>query len=290
MNISMFAKTALWIAGFATVVGCTQKKLAYTKLTTKATRQDLNQTVTVAGKLKAVRSSAIVAAYSGYVRKVFITVGQKVKRGDQIISVSSNLEDASGYYPMRSPIDGVVTQVTVHEGDHVIQSATDDQALVRVEDLSKFRLEIDVPELDLPKLTLGQPATVRLASTPGKTFKGEVEVISLSPNIKRDIHWGDDTQSRYSISISLKETLPEFKSGLSAIVDIETAAKKNVLALPGIYLTDHDGSEAVKLTDGSYKKIKVGLRTDESFEILDGLKGTEQVIVDDLGANLQNAR
>lgn len=262
---------------------CSNEKLSYTTQEAKVTKQDLTQIVTVAGKLQAARIAQIMPPYEGYIRKIYVEVGQLVKKGEPVISVSTNLDESSGYYPMRSPFAGKVTQVAAKEGQYVVGKSSQAKTLVQIEDVSRFELEVEVPELDLPKLAIGQPAKVKLASMPGKEIPASVRSIALSPKEVENRRWGDDSQSRYRVSIELKEDSPDFRTGLSATVDIQSAAKKSVLALAGEYLTEYEGSEAVKLKDGSFKKIKVGLRTESSFEILEGLKEGDTVVMDEFG-------
>ena len=69
---------------------------------------------------------------------------------------------------------------------------------------------------------------------------------------------------------------------MSATVDIQTASRKKVLALPGEFLSEVNGQEAVKLKNGTLQKVQVGLRTDEEFEIVSGLKEGDEVMMDDL--------
>lgn len=262
---------------------CSKDKLSYNSQKTKVSRADLTQVVTVAGKLQAARVAQIMPPYEGYVRKIYVDVGQKVKKGDPVLSVSTNLDESSGFFPMRSPFDGKVTEIAAREGQYVVGKSSQAKTLVQIEDTSHFELEVDVPELDLPKISIGQNAKVKLASLPGKELAASVKSIAFSPKEVENRRWGDDSQSRYRVSIELKEDSPEYRTGLSATVDIQCESKKNVLSLAGEYLTEHEGTEAVKLADGSFKKIKVGLRTDTSFEILEGLKEGDTVVMDDFG-------
>lgn len=279
MNILIFRNLV-----FLSATACSGGKLAYEGHENKVTKLDLSQIVTVAGKLRANRVASIVAPYDGYVRKIYVKVGQEVKKGDPVISISTNLDETYGFYPMKSPFGGKVTQIATKEGEYIVGKSGDKASLVQIEDVGLFELEVEVPELDLPKLQVGQPATIKLAAVPGAEFPGKVKSIALSPKEQSGNRgWGDTTQSRYRVAIELVKQSPEFKSGLSATVDIQSASKNGVLALPGEYLTEFEGGDAVKLKDGTYKKIKVGLRTNNSFEILEGINEGDTVVMDGLG-------
>src|SRR5688572_5813492 len=88
------------------------------------------------------------------------------------------------YCDIRSPIDGTVTQRldvvkvgnTVTPVGGVIESA--DSSLFVVEDLDTLILRVNVPERELAKLSVGQPAALTFDAVPGRDFRGEISLIS----------------------------------------------------------------------------------------------------------------
>ncbi len=88
------------------------------------------------------------------------------------------------YTDIRSPIAGTVTQRldvvkvgnTVTPVGGVIESG--DSALFVVEDLETLMLRVNVPERELAKLSVGQPAELSFDAVPGRTFRGEIALIS----------------------------------------------------------------------------------------------------------------
>ena len=71
-------------------------------------RQDLVQRVTIAGTVTPLKKTVITAPYSGYVKKIYVKIGDLVKRGDPIVSVVQSLQGGDDVFPLRSPLDGVV--------------------------------------------------------------------------------------------------------------------------------------------------------------------------------------
>jgi len=87
------------------------------------------------------------------------------------------LEDARrelGYTQVRAPIAGVVTERLVNLGDQV----TVNQALFRIVDFDSIVARIYVPEKDMVRLAVGQPARLRADALGGKTFTGAIDRIS----------------------------------------------------------------------------------------------------------------
>lgn len=73
---------------------------------------------------------------------------------------------------LRSPIDGTVLQVLVRVGE--VASASPEQTLVVVGDLSRLRVRAELEERDVAKVRIGQPVVVRSDAFPGREFTGRV--------------------------------------------------------------------------------------------------------------------
>jgi membrane fusion protein (multidrug efflux system) len=79
-----------------------------------------------------------------------------------------------GYTQVRAPISGIVTERLVNLGDHV----TVNQPLFRIVDFDSIVARIYVPEKDMVRLAVGQPARLRADALGGKTFTGSIDRIS----------------------------------------------------------------------------------------------------------------
>jgi HlyD family secretion protein len=75
---------------------------------------------------------------------------------------------------LRTPISGMVTSCSVHQGEAAIAGAT----LLSVANLDEVKLTIYVPESDLGQVYLGQQVAVQVDSFPGRVFTGTVSYIS----------------------------------------------------------------------------------------------------------------
>jgi len=75
---------------------------------------------------------------------------------------------------LRAPIAGVISSVMIHDGE----SATAGAALMMLSDLAHVHLTIYVPEADLGRVYLGQPAEVRVDAYPDRVFPGRVTYIA----------------------------------------------------------------------------------------------------------------
>ncbi len=188
------------------------------------------------------------------------------------------------YTEIRSPIAGTVTQRldlvkvgnTVTPVGGVIESA--DSSLFVVEDLDTLILRVNVPERELSKLSVGQPAELSFDAVPGRTFQGEIALIS--PSI-------DPATATFGVRIRVTETGGLLRPGMFARVAIVYERKTDALQIPRTALLDTDGQAKVfVIADGkaAERAVKLGLSNGAWIEITEGLKDGEQVVVVGQGA------
>ncbi len=188
------------------------------------------------------------------------------------------------YCDIRSPIDGTVTQRldvvkvgnTVTPVGGVIESS--DSALFVVEDLDSLLLRVNVPERELAKLSVGQPAELSFDAVPNRAFKGEITLISPYVNA---------ATATFGVRIRLTDDDRLLRPGMFARVAIVYERKPDALQIPRTALLDGDGPPKVFVVkDGkaSERTVKLGLSNGAWIEVADGLKDGEQVVVVGQGA------
>ena len=101
----------------------------------KVERGDLVQRVTVAGTIIPSKRTVLMPPYQGYIKKIYVKVGEDVRAGDPIISVVQSLNAVSEIFPMRAPFSGRVVQVLRTEGEWVDEKSSD-AIMVRIDDIS----------------------------------------------------------------------------------------------------------------------------------------------------------
>ncbi len=188
------------------------------------------------------------------------------------------------YCDIRSPIDGNVTQRldvvkvgnTVTPVGGVIESGQ--SALFVIEDLDTLMLRVNVPERELAKLVVGQPAQLSFDAVPGHVFLGTISQISPSVNAET---------ATFSVRIRVTQTEGLLRPGMFARVAIIYERKPNALQIPRTALLDGDGPPKVfVIKDGkaAERAVKLGLSNGAWIEVTEGLKDGEQVVVVGQGA------
>lgn len=237
-------------------------------------RDNLVQRVTIAGSIEPLRSTVVSPPYDGYIKKIYVKLGQKVKTGDPLVSVSQSLQSAESVFPIRASFDGIVVQLAKSEGQFVRQTEVKD-AILRVDDLSQLFVYSSAPEIDVVKIRKGQDVIIKASSITDRTYTGTVQDIALAATVRDQ--FGSRSQVEYLVKISISDPDALLKPGMSALVDIVTFEKDGVLVLPHEFVQKDGDQYFVNLKNGQRQNVKIGLQNEMVVEITEGLKEGQEV-------------
>lgn len=220
------------------------------------------------------KKSVISAPYNGYIKKIFVKLGDHVEANDPLVTVSQSLQSKDTTYPLRAPFKGTVVQIEKSEGEYVREGDPKD-FILRVDNLEHFFVVASAPEIDRIKLKVGQEAVIRVAAILNRTYKGVISELSLAAKEKEQ--WGRSQSIEYPIKIELLDFDPNIHSGNSVIADIITAKKSQVLTLRHEFIRRENNRYFVLMADGHKQEIQVGMQNEEGFEVVSGLKEGDKV-------------
>lgn len=178
---------------------------------------------------------------------------------------------------VRAPFTGTVASVEIAVGE-IASSGSMVAAVVSDGD---YEISLDVPEIDVSKLEIGNIVTILLDAFGERTsWEGEVTAISQAETYV-------DGVPVYETIVVFKETDERIRSGLSATVSIVTDTRMQVLAVPAEYLDRDETGQFVEVVVGNpedhkteKRYVQTGLRgADGLVEILEGLSMGEMVAV-----------
>ena len=167
---------------------------------------------------------------------------------------------------LRAPFDGQVGQVQVAQRSNV----ADDAPILTVVDLTRFEVEIRVPESFARDLAIGMPA--QLASGSGQPFPGEVSAVS--PEVVNG-----EVTARLRFSDKQPPGLRQ-NQRLSARITLDT--RENVLQVERGPFVDQGGGHVAYVMDGSTairRAVRTGISSLNAVEILEGLQPGDRVVV-----------
>ena len=200
---------------------------------------------------------------------------------------------------IRSPMDGVVIQLNTEKGETVVPGSTNlpGSVLMVIADMSRIQAEVDVGEVDVVGVKLGQEAEVRVDALEGTVQTGHVTEIATS-GVK------DPAQGviHFKVKIDIEDPDPALRPSMTAKVDIITAVHEDVPAVPIQAVVkralDESGSEIegpeTRRMDQSEKKdvvyrfadgtaavtpVTTGISDELWVEIQEGLAEGDEVIV-----------
>jgi len=239
-----------------------------------AKRSNLIQRVTIAGKVVPNRKTVITAPYDGYVKTLYVKVGEKIKAGEPVVSIVNSLQSQETVYPIRAPYAGTVVLIPVSEGEFV-KKADSKNFLVEIDDLSQLYINADAPEIDIPKIRIGQKALIRATPLYNQQYKGVITTVALAG--KSDSQMFGATRTLYPIKIKIITPDKLLKPGMSSIVDIISNQRKNVIVLPHAFVHQNNGKPYVILASGKKQFVRIGLQNQSLVEIIKGLKVGDKV-------------
>jgi membrane fusion protein (multidrug efflux system) len=188
------------------------------------------------------------------------------------------------YTNVRSPIDGVVTDRmeavkvgnTVTPVGGVIESS--DSSMFVITDFKSLVLNINVPEGQLPKLAVGQPAEITVDAVPGKTLAGRISLIT--PRV-------DFQTATFPVKIEVDDVDGILRTGMFARVSIVYDRRANAVQIPRSALLESDGPPSIFVVeDGKAveRPLELGLSNGGFVEVLSGVAAEDKVVVVGQGA------
>jgi membrane fusion protein (multidrug efflux system) len=187
------------------------------------------------------------------------------------------LETLIGFARITAPFSGVITRRLVDPGAFIpaatSSSAAQSAAMVTVTDLSRIRVQVAVPEPEVPFVKIGQPVQVTVEELRDRIFPGSVT---------RYTHTLDEATKTMMTEIEIPNPKGELYPGMYASVRVELERKNDVLLLPAEALVLEKKQISVfALQDNKARKvsIKPGFNDGISVEVVEGLKPEQTVVL-----------
>jgi HlyD family secretion protein len=217
------------------------------------------------------------------------------------------LQESLNWTSVLAPMNGVVTSLISQLGEKVVGTASfAGTEMMDISDLSLMNAMVDVDENDVVNIKLGDPVKISIDAFPDRIFTGKVIEIANSAKLS-----GTGTQDQ-STNFTVKVRLDDFgaqdlRPGMSCTARIQTETKENVLAVPLMAVTRRDNEDTqaadsikklreankgtfheddessalvfiVRKDTAKSVTVKTGISDNNYVEILDGLKGGEEVV------------
>ena len=247
---------------------------------------------TQSGKFQYKENRSVNAEVSGEVVEIVNDEGALVSDGSTIIrlesdnvtdsvqSASDNVKDAqisleNQYenledYTVKSPINGTVIEKLVKAGDTIDAGAK----LCTIYDLSYLKMTMNVDELDINKISVGQDVTITADAVEGKTFAGKVTKINMAGTTTNGV-------TTYPVEVQIDNPDEDLLPGMNVSTEIVVSQADDVIAIPVgavtrgnmvLVKTGANSSEDPSIPEGyEYVEVETGISNDSYVEIKSGI-------------------
>lgn len=178
-----------------------------------------------------------------------------------------NLADAT----LRAPFAGVVTAVNYQVGDIVWS----ERPGITLADLSQLEIKVNVAEVDISQIQIGQRAEIVLDALPEQVIAGQVTLIAPAARSELGV-------VNYPITISMDVDNPNVKPGLTGNISIIIGQREDVLLVPNRAIRQSKGEHIVVVLQDQQlieTPVQIGLSNDTVTEIVSGLEEGDQVVL-----------
>jgi membrane fusion protein, multidrug efflux system len=195
------------------------------------------------------------------------------------LMAKANLERAEtllSFCRIIAPFPGIVTRRTVDPGAFIpvaTSGSAAQNAVVTLMDFDIVRVQVAVPELEVPLIRKGISAKVTVEQLPGRVFDGNVTRFSQAL---------DDATKTMLTEIDLPNPGRELRPGMFATVRLGIEKRSDILAVPvEAVLFEKSGTSVFTIADGKAKKVRVktGFNDGARVEILEGIGPDDPVIL-----------
>jgi HlyD family secretion protein len=163
---------------------------------------------------------------------------------------------------IKAPFAGTITDVEPKPGDLVSSGVT----AFRVDDLSRLLLDVEVSEVDINRVQVGQDATMTFDAILGKEYHGKVVEVAPVGNVVEGV-------VNFTVTVELTDADDAIKSGMTAAVNIVVSKLENVLLIPNRAVRLQDSKRVVYvMKDGKMTPVPVtlGASSDTDSELVSG--------------------
>lgn len=226
----------------------------------------------------------------------------------------ARISDILAKFDAVAPIDGVVTNLPVREGETVVPGVQNSSAstIMTIADMSLITAEVKVDETDIVNVQLGQSVAVKIDAMPDKSFDGKVIEIGNTAILRSSgLAASQSTTSSqeakdFKVVVALTNPPDDIRPGLSCNAKITTATRRNALTIPIQALTmrtkgdldppktgvqastiapndkslkeEIQGVFVVKDGKAEFHKVETGITGATDIEVLSGLNDGDQII------------
>lgn len=244
--------------------------------TATAETGDVEIEISGTGSIATINKETFSSTGNATVDEVLVAVGDVVEEGDELVTFEDDTLD-----PIEASFSGEITALNVEE-DGSVSMGTE---VVTVTDYDHLEMVVNVDELDISKVKVGQEASIKVSALDDKEFTGKVTSVAKEAN--------SDSTSVAKYAVTVKISKPSgLLVGMTAEATITTSTAKDVITVPieavqkendEYYVLVASGTttneEGTTETASTKQTVEIGLQNTELAEIKSGLEEGTTVVL-----------
>lgn len=175
-----------------------------------------------------------------------------------------------------APISGTVNEINIKNGDDLskLSSGSSRQVPIIIGDLATLKAQVQVNEVDISNVSIGQKTTLTFSAIDGLNVSGKVEKMDSLGTLTSGV-------VTYNVTINFDTLDARIRPEMSVSAAIITGEKKDAILVPNSAIKTRDGKSYVQVLKNQTpenKTVEVGLSNDTKTEIANGLNVGDRVV------------
>ena len=191
------------------------------------------------------------------------------------------LENQLKDYSITAPISGKVITKNLSAGDKYEMSNSSVKELALIYDMSSLCFTLNVDELDVKNISVGQAVTITADACEGTVYNGIVENVSISGTTSNGV-------TTYPVKVRINDFDDYLLPGMNIEAEITVSSEENVLTVPVnavnrgdiVYVKGNKTDDKDNAPEGYHSvKVTTGISDDDYIEITDGLSEGDSIYI-----------
>lgn len=190
---------------------------------------------------------------------------------------------------VRAPIDGTVNAVNIKNGDDLsrLSNNSSSEAPIIIGDLKTLKAQVEVNEVDIPNIVLGQKVMMTYSAIDDLTVSGKIEKMDALGTITSGV-------VNYTVTIGFDSVDSRLRPGMSVSAKIITDVKQDVITVPNSALKVKNNKTYLEVLNSATKlpeqrTIELGLANTTHTEIVSGVAVGDDVVTQTINPTAKTA-
>ena len=211
----------------------------------------------------------------------------------QVVQLEITLKNAEkdlGYTTITAPMDGIIINVAVDEGQ-TVNANQSTPTIVKIANLDEMEIRMEIAEAYVSKIKVGTAVKFSILNDPEKKYEAKISSIDPANTTTSDAKSNSSSSSTSSSSTSaiyyyakvfVKNRDNFLRIGMSVENSIVIKSAPNALAVPTYAIKNDKGGYFVELLRGGQiikSYVKIGIKDSINTQILDGVSENDLLVL-----------